>query len=255
MVNWGVALLTGGNRGVSAAGNAFGAGAEQRSNYLAARFGVEKDAAAVFGNVGISSSSKVITGSANPEIKGKLSLDLGATYKMDSMTVFGKFTKTGADLVNSTAGATAATTVEGRTTSYGLGAAWDKEMTKSTHMFTRVEAAYSQTTQTGAVAQTAFNVPVTLGAETQALSWLAVRGSVGHSLVGQNITARNGFAGTTTVAAGVGLTFGDISIDGLVATNNNASADTLGMGTSPAASDNLGFGDNMISRIAMTYNF
>jgi|GEM_PF-865686 len=254
-VNWGISLLTGGNRGVTAAANAYGAGSETKSSYLAARFGVEKDAAAVFGTVGISSSAKIVTGSANPEIKGKLSLDLGATYKMDDMTLFAKFIKTGADFQNSTAGATAAAVVEGRSTTFGVGAGWKKEMTKSTNMFTRIEADHSQVTTTGAAASTIYNIPVTLGAETAALSWLTVRGSIGHSILGQNLTTRSNLAGTSVVAAGVGMTFGDLTVDGLVASNGVASADTLGMGTSPSASQNFGFGDNMISRIALTYNF
>ena len=257
-VTWGVSLLYGGNRDQSPTATGvtytFGTGNERKSNYLAARFGVEKDAAAVFGTVGIMSSSKVVTGTANPEIKGKVSLDLGATYKMDNMTIFGKFLSTGADLNNPT-GAAGVPVTEIRNTSFGVGAGWKKEMTKSTNMFTRVEAAHSKLTTTGAAATTVYNIPVTLGAETQALSWLAVRGSIGHTLLGQNLTTRANLAGTSVVAAGVGMTFGDLTVDGLVATNGNTSADTLGMGTSPAASDNFGFGDNMISRIGLTYNF
>jgi hypothetical protein len=254
-VTWGISLLYGGNRDVYGETGATLIGSERRASYLAARFGVEKDAAAVFGTVGIMSSSKVIAGTANPEVKGKLALDLGATYKMDDMTLFGKFLSTGADFVNSTAGATAAAVVEARNTTFGVGAGWKKEMTKSTNMFTRIEAAHSKVTTTGAAATRIYNVPVTLGAETQALSWLTVRGSIGHTLLGQNLTTKANLAGNSVVAAGLGMTFGDLTVDGLVATNGNTSADTLGMGTSPAASDNFGFGDNMISRIAMTYNF
>jgi hypothetical protein len=253
-VTWGISLLYGGNRDVSNADNAYGAGAERKTHYLAARFGVEKDAAAVFGTVGLTSSSKVVAGTANPELKGKLSLDLGATYKMDNMTLFGKFISTGADLENATAGATAAPVVEARSTTFGVGAGWKKEMTKSTNMFTRLEAAHSKVTTTGAAATTIYNVPVTLGVETAALSWLTVRGSIGHTLLGQNLTTQSNLAGNSVVAAGVGMTFGDLTVDGLVASNSN-STETLGMGTSSRANQTFGFGDSMISRIAMTYNF
>jgi hypothetical protein len=87
-----------------------------------------------------------------------------------------------------------------------------------------------------------------MGAEAQALSWLALRGSITHSLLGQTDAAN------TSVAAGVGMTFGDVTIDGLVATDSGALDSNLGT-NGQASSSTFGFGDKMISRIAMTYNF
>ena len=234
--NWGLGVTTAGNRqGLNS------------SSYWAARFGVEKDAAALFGTVGISSSSKKANGD---EFKGKLNLNLGATYKMDSMTVFAKYGSTSFD-VTPNAGTATNTAIS----NFGVGAGWKKEMTKSTNMFARVEAD-SQTKKVADVETTKeYNIPLTLGAESQVLSWLAVRGSVGQSLLGATGFNSNSRAGSTTVAAGIGMTFGDVNIDGLVASNGNTSADALGMGTQSAANQSFGFGDKMISRIGLTYNF
>jgi len=119
-------------------------------------------------------------------------------------------------------------------------------------MFTRLEARKMKVENAGPGNMNAWNLPVVLGAEAQALSWLAVRGSITHSLLGQTDTA------ATSVAAGVGLTFGDVTIDGLVATGSGAGAGALAtnLGTNgQASSSTFGFGDGMISRIAMTYNF
>jgi hypothetical protein len=80
-VNWGVGVTTANNRN----------GANSAS-YWGARAGVEKDAFAGFATVGLSSKAK---NAAGDEFKGTLNLNLGATYKMDNMTAFGKFLSTG----------------------------------------------------------------------------------------------------------------------------------------------------------------
>jgi len=157
-VNWGLSVVRAANQ----------ASATTNASYWEARFGLDKDAMALFGTVGLYGNSK----GAVLENKAKLSLDLGATYKMDSMTTFAKFHTGSMDTVVNATGATANTV---KSTSFGIGAGWNKEMTKSTHMFTRVEADYSnlnyvngagvETTHT-----TVYNIPVVLGAEAQALS-------------------------------------------------------------------------------------
>ena len=239
-MNWGLSVTTAGNNNGT-----------KSASYWGARAGIEKGDLSVFGTVGITSDNKgTFPGSAfASEVKGKLKLDLAATYKMNDMTVFGKFNSTSNDVTVATS------TSEVSSSSYGAGLGWNKEMTKSTHMFTRVEADYSQGKTAGVVDNKAYNVPVVMGAEAQALSWLAIRGSIGHSLIGQDVTGRKDLTGLTTVAAGLGLTFGDVSIDGLVASNGVTPSEGLGMGTAPTASQNLGFGDNMVTRVAMTYNF
>jgi hypothetical protein len=248
-VNWGLSLLTGGNR----------SNVNTNSYYWAARFGVEKDAAALFGTVGF--ASKATSGAA--EIKGNLSLDLGATYKIDNMTLFGRYTSTkataNATFMTAASFGAITTANESQLTAYGVGAGWKKEMTKSTNMFTRIEAASTKVTNSTALTTgltNIFNVPLVLGAETQALSWLAIRGSIAQSLTGSNLRTNSNYLNNPTVAAGVGMTFGDVQIDGVVASSaSNGQVDNTGFGTGTNSGSDFGFGDNMITRIGLTYNF
>jgi hypothetical protein len=224
-IGWGLSVVHG-----------YGPTGANTVNTWGARFGVNKDDLAVFGTVGL--VGKAVNGGV--ETKSKLNLDLGATYQLGDFTAFGNFIA--GSLENDVA----------KTSAYAVGVGHKKEMTKSTNMFTRLEARKMKVENAGPGNMNAWNLPVVLGAEAQALSWLAVRGSITHSLLGQTDTA------ATSVAAGVGLTFGDVTIDGLVATGSGAGAGALAtnLGTNgQASSSTFGFGDGMISRIAMTYNF
>jgi len=221
-IGWGLSVVHG-----------YGPTGANTVNTWGARFGAKKDDLAVFGTVGL--FGKSVT--AGVETKSKLNLDLGATYQLGDFTAFGNFVA--GSLENDVA----------KTSAYALGIGHKKEMTKSTTMFTRVEAR-KRKVENSAANFDGWNLPVVMGAEAQALSWLTLRGSITHSLFGQTDVA------STSVAAGVGMTFGDVSIDGLVATNNTTPQLAGNLGTNGIASNNtFGFGDGMISRIAMTYNF
>lgn len=247
---WGINVFYAGN-------NVKTAGVDSNANALGARVGIDMNNFQVFSTFDILGKSKIENGAANGnELKTKFSYDAGATYGMDNWTVFAKYSNFGQDL-------NTVVTAESRASNLGLGAGYKHEATKSTTMYARVEADLSSTkpitaSATG-VETKSYNVPVVLAAESQALSWLAVRGSIAHSLLGQQWAAntRTSFAGSTTVSAGLGLTFGDVQIDGLVATGttsptNNGAA---GFGTAPQSNGTFGFGDSMLSRLALTYNF
>ena len=220
-IGWGLSLAHG-----------YGPTGANNVSTLGARFGVNKDDLSVFGTVGLLGKGT----DGTTEAKSKLNLDLGATYQLGDFTAFGNFIS--ASMENDVA----------KTSGYAVGVGHKKEMTKSTNMFTRIEARQRKVENAGPANINAWNLPVVLGAEAQALSWLALRGSITHSLLGQRDAA------ATSVAAGVGMTFGDVTVDGLVATNAGALAGNLGT-NGIASSSTFGFGDDMISRIAMTYNF
>lgn len=106
-------------------------------------------------------------------------------------------------------------------------------------------------------------VPVTVGYEAMATSWLTLRGSVMHNLYGvtknDNYSSLNpiiaGLAGnifgadtdgkkstirnSTTVNSGASLTFGDLTVDGLIGTTTDGS---------------LNF-DEVMTRVGTTYSF
>ena len=253
-LNWGFSVFYGGNNNKPAAGF------ESTASQLGVRLGVDMNGLQLFSTVAIYSRATLIgTPVSNAEVKGKVGVDAALTYKMNDMTTFAKVTFTGADL-----NANNATQVEARNQAYGLGFGWKHEMTKATNMFARVEGDYEKARNNGNDQKT-YNIPVVVGAEAQALTWLTIRGSIAESVFGQqygNLSGagftRNNLGGSTTVSAGLGLTFGDVQIDGLVATNganNTSNGIGAGFGTAPQTNTNFGFGDNMISRIALTYNF
>ena len=271
-VNWGVSVFYTGNnsRGTASTSNFDNhSTVNSTSHLLGARLGVETGSLNVFGLVGLSEDAKIDDAASN-EIKGHFSWDLSATYKMDAFTWIARTQQYGADL---NIGGAAAGTIEDRNHLYGLGLGYKRDVTKSINLFARIEADYfMNSNRDGGTEVTPtdkmWNVPLVLAAEAQALSWLTIRGSISNSLFGQENygNVRNNLQGTTTVAAGLGLTFGDIQIDGLVATNGasnpavngtgtGSNQPVVGMGTQPQANQNFGFGDNFLTRIAMTYNF
>jgi hypothetical protein len=221
-VNWGLGVVHG-----------YGPTGADTVNTWDVRFGVNRDALAVFGTIGLYGRSV----SAGTEVESQLNLDLGASYSLGSLTLFGNY------LSGSLKGDIA------QSTGYALGAGYQHELTQSSTLFARVEARKSKIENAGFLNNKRWNLPVVIGAEAQALSWLTLRGSVTHSVLGETDLAN------TQVAAGAGLTFGDVTVDGLIATNNSVAV-AQNLGTNGLASNSaFGFGDAMISRIAMTYNF
>ena len=250
-LGWGFSVLYAGNNTKASTG------LEKTSSLLGARLGVEAGSFAAFSSVGIMSSSKV-KNATNDEVKGKVSVDLAVTHKSDDMTNFAKFSTFGSDISLSSV------TTQSRYTVFGLGSGWKHEMNKATTMFCRVGADYQKQTTTGFSDITTWNVPIVLAAETAATSWLTVRGSIAESLLGQTSGSlasgsayRDSLAGTTTVSAGVGITLGDVVIDGLIATDGSAAggSNTPGFGTGTQTNNTFGFGDKMLTRVGMTYNF
>ena len=112
-------------------------------------------------------------------------------------------------------------------------------------------------------------LPVTIGYEAKATEWLTLRGSVVHNIYGQrdnkNYTALNtvgnslavagygaegegSLENSTNVNAGATLTFGKLNIDGFIGT-------TAFSRTGSAGEQGVLSTDNLMTRVAMTYNF
>jgi len=249
-MNWGLSLFYSGNgdRNNTSAYTVNGtsynlSGATRTSHLFGVRAGVDMNNFAVFTTVGITSNT-AIQDANNLEMKGKVSVDVGATYTMDNTVAFAKFTTYGDDAVNVLG---AGTTTEIRHQDYALGLGHKYEASKSVTLFSRLEADYAKDTRSNTSDAKSWNVPVAVGAEAQALSWLALRGSVVQSLVGQNEAVSAGGLlvrtnGSTSLNAGAGLTFGDVQVDGTL--------------SAAVASTSTGFGiGSPLANVAFSYNF
>jgi hypothetical protein len=271
-----VDVFFGGDAGVKWGANVFYAGSEnqvaaatdaaptQTSSQVGARLGAEMDDLAVFTTVAISTKAASTGDTAQSEAKGKIGINAGVTYGLGDFTVFGKFNTRGVDISTGTIAGSLTKIAEVSIQEYGVGFGYQKEVAKGVSMFARsgVEM-FTQVTKNGSGTETAkasqWNVPVVIGAEAEALSWLMLRGSVSQSLIGQNMSGnsnRDNFINTRTVSAGTTFKFGPVNVDAVVA---GATAPTIngnpGTAGSPSTDGTFGFGNNMLYRVATTYNF
>jgi hypothetical protein len=96
-------------------------------------------------------------------------------------------------------------------------------------------------------------VPVVIGLETEATSWLTLRASVAQAVWGT--TEVNGTESTvrnsTAVNAGATLKFGELSVDGVIgnADNTGVQGENTGAGNGTLRTDTL------MTRVGMTYRF
>jgi len=169
-------------------------------------------------------------------------------------------------------------TIEGGFTTFAVGYGHQKTMGKGT-LFASAEFRSKKIYAEYAAKAEAENVliPIMVGYEHAATSWLTLRGSITQNLYGYRknnnysslgyigqIAAQNEFgndtggkkvtlANSTNVAAGASLTFGKISIDGFVGTT----AGTRNPASAAAGRVEQGVLslDNLLTRVAMTYNF
>ena len=95
-------------------------------------------------------------------------------------------------------------------------------------------------------------VPVVVGLETEATSWLTLRGSVGAVVWGseEDKTNERSIQNATIINAGATLKFGELSVDGVVG-NSATGAATSANGTDSGTLRT----DSLMSRVSMTYRF
>lgn len=161
-----------------------------------------------------------------------------------------------------------------------LGLGRETELNERTTLFSKVEYVMTKRevkakggTARGTANIDDYYIPVTIGLEHDATSWLVLRGSVTQYLVsqqdnsyssallntpgaispmvtGQYPKGKRSFANSTNVNAGLTLKFGDLSIDGVIGTSTGAGA----IGDTKSEKGVLSL-DNLASRVAMTYRF
>lgn len=184
-----------------------------------------------------------ITGSTSAGIKAEDdgTMNLGVGYKWMDYTFFVDYDKKAHEYTNGT-GATADTT---EMTVLTVGAGYTKEVSSTSRMFADVSFVSTKGEDVDSSANTTHEVsrselPLTVGFETDATSWLTLRGSVSQNVfINSNKVTITGSpeasstrTNTTNVQAGATLNFGKLMVDGMIGTSGadgNADGDENGV--------------------------
>lgn len=279
-VKWGANLLY-------TEGSNKAAGARYKQNSIATRLGVMGDAWNAHLLVALGAKADAPDYTSTPTYKGKLGFRLGGGYDLsESRKVFGMYESYSWKQKN-------ATTAErvGKFSKMIIGYGHTKKITDAGIFFVKGQFDLTKIELeaiSGLVAAKIdrMSVPLTIGYEHAALSWLTLRGSVVQNLFGTvkdsgltaNLdgsvtgatarglsTARYGsstagqnggkktLANSTIVNAGATLKFGSLEVDGLIGATPASRSGT------PASTANTSNGvlalDNLETRVGMTYKF
>lgn len=261
-----VDLFVGGDAGIKwganvgyskSADNEASADANQES--LRTRLGVIAGDIEGYANINFKNKAEDTAGS---EFEGKLGGQVGAIFALSDYRLFadyrmfkaeGDFTGTDEELNLSQliVGAGRATKVNDKATLF----------TKAQVVWAKVENDIVKGSFAAGTCNTleceeysTLRVPVVIGLEYDALTWLQLRASVGQALWGkeEDKDDKRGLASTTVVNAGASLKFGELSVDGVIGNDN-------GTGSTPGSSTAAGNGtlrtDVLMTRVGMNYRF
>lgn len=259
--------------------------AEQSSASI--RFGMIKNKTEAFANIAIKNEAEM--GAAGPtgaqaatgsdEFKGKLGFEVGATQDLDVVKAFAYVRHANwehdADSVIGPVPSTAYTgKFDGTYWLYQVGAGKEHKINDKATLFAKAEylnfmrkvEATSGTADGEELNLDDYRVPVTIGLEYDAATWLTLRGSVVQNIISQTDNDYDGneaavsagvqarrpsgkrtAANSTNVNAGLTLKFGELAIDGVIGTDGSNNSTTAEKGALTL--------DNLASRVAMTYKF
>jgi hypothetical protein len=188
------------------------------------------------------------------------SMNIGVGYDWMDFTFFADYNKQGSEYNAGGAGTVNDTTEQ---TVLTVGAGYTKEMSSTSRMFTDISFVKTSAedvdgaTTTAKVEASTSTLPLTVGFETDATSWLTLRGSVSQNIFINSLKVKNGTANeisstinnTTNVQAGATLTFGKLMIDGMIGTTG---ANRAG---GAAADQGVLATDNLMTQVAVHYWF
>ncbi len=181
------------------------------------------------------------------EINRKSPLEIGASWKWDAYTAFAQYSSVKYDVE------VAALDESTESSSMLVGVGRQDKLNDKATLFTKVSYTTSKTDteDIGGSDDEEKAIPVVVGMEFDAASWLALRASISQNVIineeetgGDKSTKQN----TTDINTGATLKFGDLSVDGLIGTtgNNGATANTESGVLST---------DRLMTRVSMTYRF
>jgi len=185
----------------------------------------------------------------NKDFKGTMGLSLYAGYAMNSMYYFGEVVLAGAKLEAQTTGTELAKVDTQKIT---LGAIESVKKDGNEFFYGARLVNYTQKNKTNDNEVKQMTLPVIVGLEAEATSWMTLRGSLTQNVLISNSKDETGStvnsetapgANTTVAAIGAGLKFNKITVDG-----------TLEGLTGAAPSQDLS-GDTLLTTVGLTYMF
>lgn len=244
-IKWGVQLTYASVEDDNFVGGTATGGEKAEADVMDLRVGVGQGQWAAYATYGI--SGKTETKEIDAEIERKSAIEVGGSWKWDAYTAFAQYStaKYDTDVAGADESAEAS--------SYQIGVGRQDKLNDKATLFTKVSYATSKsdTEDLGSGSDDESKaIPVVVGLEYDAASWLAIRGSIAQNVIinEEETDGDKSTPNSTSVNTGASLKFGDLTIDGLVGTTSNT-------GTAGGASDGVLNTDNLLTRFSATYRF
>lgn len=237
---WGFNLL------YSASEDETTAGAEEEQTLLSSNIGIIKGDAEYY--LKLSLVNEAEKGTA--EFDGGLGAELGGIWRKGSMTYYFKAQTQEFETLNS--GASVADVSVMKVYAY---AGKTRQISKKVSLMGSIGIAKEDKEVTSAgvtVEEAEMTIPLVVAVEGRVKEWLSLRGSVSQNIWGEEEDTagkKSTPTNSTNVNAGMGLHFGDLTIDGVIGTSVNGTAVDTGSEQGVLA------GDNFMTRVGMTYNW
>lgn len=224
---------------------------EIKEDSAGVRFGMLMGAWDIHAGVGLSSNvkDKTAAGGTGVNFKGTGSYSVYAGYSMENLYTFGEVTLAGAKMESQTSGAELAKVDAQRIT---LGVVDSNKKDGNEFFYGAKLASFTQKEKVADQKTTTLSLPVIVGLEAEATSWMTLRGSLTQTVILSDSKVETGStvnsefapgANNTVAAIGAGLKFNKITVDG--------SLEGL---TGGAANQNLN-GNTLLSTVGLTYMF
>ena len=203
-----------------------------------------------YANIELSNKATGATVAAD-ESKQKPSYQIGGSYKFNGWSLLADYQSSKRD--ETVGGAT----VSGKFSTIYVGAGRVHEVAAGSRLNTDVGfmSDKSEDTVGAGTDDKTTSIPVTLGMEADATSWLTLRGSVGQNIIGSTKNKAGKVAtvaNSTAVNAGATLNFGKLKVDGVIGNTDGArNAGAVGNTTNVGVLTT----DNLMTRVGVTYNF
>ena len=219
---------------------------DQEQSALRSRLGVIAGDIQGWANINISNKAE----QGNDEFEGKLGYKVGGVYNLNDYNLFADYQSFEGE---------ADGTAEGdlKSSQLQVGAGRVTKLNDKANLFTRVQytSVKVDTADVAGGEDTKTNsIPVVMGLEYDATSFLVLRTSVSQNIWSSKDTDgdKAPVPETTVVNAGASLKFGEFSVDGVI--GNGVDGDNASGNNTSTGKGNLRT-DNLMSRVSMTYNW